>query len=71
MFKCLYCVNISLLQKEKVIMRDVITRRLCQNIINGDINADFDIIAYEGCILNEEENNPHIVNEDLAYVHMQ
>ena len=40
------------------------TRRLSQNVINGHGNADFDIIAYEGCILNEEENNTHIVNED-------
>ena len=47
------------------------TRRLSQNVINGHGNADLDIIAYEGCILNEEEDNPHIVNEDLTYVHMQ
>ena len=47
------------------------TRRLSQNVINGRGNADLDIIAYEGCILNEEEDNPHIVNEDLTYVHMQ
>ena len=47
------------------------TRRLSKNVINGHGNSDFDIIVYEGCILNEEEDNPHIVNEDLAYVHMQ
>ena len=30
----------------------------------------FDIIAYEGCTLNEEEDNPQIIHEDLTNVHM-
>ena len=72
MFKCLYCVKYFQATKGRSHHESpYCTRILQQNVVNADDNAGFDFFTYEECELNSKEEMPHIVNEDLTYVHMQ
>ena len=72
MFKCLYCVKYFQTRKGRSHHESpYCTRILQQNVVNADDNAGFDFFTYEECELNSKEEMPHIVNEDLTYVHMQ